>query len=401
MFNIRTIQSEPDYVAALARAEALWDADDGTPEADELEVLAVLIEKYEDEVYPFDLPSPVDAIMFRMEQQGLSKKDLIPFIGTSGRVSEILSGKRDLTLPMIRALNEGLGIPAEVLIKRPGGSIPTNDAGIEWSKFPILEMARLGFVKARKNLREQTEDVVRDLIYRAGGMECAAMPRFRRGETAHQASNADPYALRAWCLHVLATAREQKLPGKYNPASVNAAFLSRVAKLSRVGDGPLEARKLLAANGISLVIASHPKKTYIDGAAMLTPEGRPVIGLSLRFDRLDNFWFCLLHELAHVGWHLKAGDLESIVDDLESPKKGDARIEREANAFAGEALIPSADWLKHPFSKSHSASDARDLASKLGVGDAVVAGRARKETGNYKLLNGLVGHRAVKRLFAA
>jgi HTH-type transcriptional regulator / antitoxin HigA len=118
MFAIRTIKTETDYRKAMARVEVIWDAKKGTPEADELDVLAMLIERYEDEAYPIGLPTPIEAIKFRMEQQGLSQKDLIPFIGSSGRVSEVLSGKRELTLPMIRALNEGLGIPADVLIQR-------------------------------------------------------------------------------------------------------------------------------------------------------------------------------------------------------------------------------------------------------------------------------------------
>jgi HTH-type transcriptional regulator / antitoxin HigA len=118
MFKMRIIKTEAELRKALARVEVIWDAKKGTPEADELDVLAMLIERYEDEAYPIGLPTPIEAIKFRMEQQGLSQKDLIPFIGSSGRVSEVLSGKRELTLPMIRALNEGLGIPAEVLIQR-------------------------------------------------------------------------------------------------------------------------------------------------------------------------------------------------------------------------------------------------------------------------------------------
>jgi HTH-type transcriptional regulator / antitoxin HigA len=399
MLNIRTIKSEPDYEAALARAEVLWDAEAGTPEADELDVLAMLIEKYEDAAYPLELPSPIDAIKFRMEQQGLSKKDLVPFIGSSGRVSEVLSGKRELTLPMIRALNEGLGIPAEVLIRKADGIIPTNDAGVDWSRFPIKEMARLGIVKSKRNLKEHCEDVVRDLIARAGGMNCAAMSHFRKGDSARQSANTDAYALRAWCLHVLASGREQELPVKFRPKAIDKAFLSHVAKLSAASDGPVRARQHLAEHGIALVIAQHPKRTYIDGAAMLTPEGTPVIGMSLRHDRLDNFWFCLLHELAHVGWHLKIGDLEAIIDDLDSPVRGDSAREAEANELAGEALIPLAEWRNHPFHRTLTTLDACNLAAKLCVSPAIVAGRARKETGNFRILSPLVGHREARKQF--
>lgn len=113
---IKPIRSEADYEAALARVETLWGAKLGTPEGDTLDVLATLIDLYESERFPFDLPDPVDAIQFRMEQQGLTRKDLEPMIGSRTRVSEILNRKRGLSIEMIRRLHTGLGIPADVLI---------------------------------------------------------------------------------------------------------------------------------------------------------------------------------------------------------------------------------------------------------------------------------------------
>ncbi len=116
---LRPIKTNADYEAALARAAELMDVEDGLPEADELDVLATLIEAYEDKRFPMDLPSPAAAIRFRMEQQGLKVDDLVPMIGGSvGRATQVLSGELDLTLPMIQALHEELGIPAEVLIQR-------------------------------------------------------------------------------------------------------------------------------------------------------------------------------------------------------------------------------------------------------------------------------------------
>jgi HTH-type transcriptional regulator / antitoxin HigA len=114
--HIRPIRSAADYEAALAQVESLWGAKLGTPEGDTLDVLATLIDSYESERFPFDLPDPVDAIQFRMEQQGLTRKDLEPMIGSRTRVSEILNRKRGLSIEMIRRLHAGLGIPADVLI---------------------------------------------------------------------------------------------------------------------------------------------------------------------------------------------------------------------------------------------------------------------------------------------
>lgn len=117
MININPIKSEADYEVALERVSDLMDAKANTPRGDELDVLAILIEAYETKHHPINTPDPVDAILFRMDQYGLKDKDLIPFIGQSGRVSEVLSYKRKLTLPMIRKLHAGLNIPTESLVQ--------------------------------------------------------------------------------------------------------------------------------------------------------------------------------------------------------------------------------------------------------------------------------------------
>ncbi len=115
--ELRPIRSEADYEAALEEIERLWGAASGTPEGDRLDVLATLVEAYELRRYPMDAPDPIEAIRFRMEQQGLGRKDLEPMIGSRNRVAEVLSGKRGLSIEMIRRLHHGLGIPAEVLIR--------------------------------------------------------------------------------------------------------------------------------------------------------------------------------------------------------------------------------------------------------------------------------------------
>jgi HTH-type transcriptional regulator/antitoxin HigA len=115
--EIRPIHCEDDYEAALAEIEKLWGAKSGTPRGDRLDVLATLIDAYESEHYPMDPPDPVDAISFRMEQQGLTRKDLEGIIGSRARISEVLDRKRGLSIAMIRRLNAKLGIPADILIR--------------------------------------------------------------------------------------------------------------------------------------------------------------------------------------------------------------------------------------------------------------------------------------------
>jgi len=114
--KLKPIRTKADYRRALAEVERLWGAKAGTPRGDRLDILATLIDAYETEHYPIDPPDPVEAIKFRMEQQGLSRKDLEPLIGTRARVAEVLNRKRNLSVAMIRRLHDHLGISAEVLI---------------------------------------------------------------------------------------------------------------------------------------------------------------------------------------------------------------------------------------------------------------------------------------------
>lgn len=116
METIKPIRTEADYQAALARIDELMDAAPGSREGEELNILADLVELYETRHVPMGYPSPIAAIEFRMDQAGLSPRDLVPFIGSRAKVSEVLSGKLTLTMPMARALHEHLGIPAEVLL---------------------------------------------------------------------------------------------------------------------------------------------------------------------------------------------------------------------------------------------------------------------------------------------
>lgn len=115
--EIKPIKTEDDYDAALAEVEALWGANADTPEGDKLDVLITLIEAYEAKHHPIAPPDPVEAILFRLEQNGMERRDLEPYIGQSGRVSEVLNRKRPLTLGMIRKLWKGLHIPLESLIQ--------------------------------------------------------------------------------------------------------------------------------------------------------------------------------------------------------------------------------------------------------------------------------------------
>jgi HTH-type transcriptional regulator / antitoxin HigA len=189
MSTIRAIRTEADYTAALARIDALMDAELGTPEGEELDVLTDLIELYEARHVPMGYRTALGALQFRMEQAGLSPGDLVPFIGTRAKVSEVLPAKHPLTTQMAQALHASLGIAADVLLQQSGGELPNVLEGIDWKRFPLAEMAKRGWIEKRRNLLDHAEEIMRDLIARAGGEHVsAAVPLCRHWRSAPTAS---------------------------------------------------------------------------------------------------------------------------------------------------------------------------------------------------------------------
>jgi len=128
--RIRPIKTEADYETALAEVERLWEAEEGTPAGDKLDVLITLVEKWEELHHPIGPPDPVEAILFYMEQKGLTRKDLEPFLGQRSRVADVLNRKRPLSLRMIRNLHDHLGIPAEILLRQPQPAPRTRRKGL-------------------------------------------------------------------------------------------------------------------------------------------------------------------------------------------------------------------------------------------------------------------------------
>ncbi len=402
MANIKPIRSERDYEEALHRISELMDTDADSAKGEELDILVDLVELYESKQVPMGYPSPVAAIEFRMEQAGLRPADLTPFIGSRAKVSEVLSGKRKITMPMARTLHEHLGIPADVLLQEPDVELDGPWADIEWSRFPAKSMAKLGWIPDRPDPAGHAEHVMRDLINRAGGLDVAGAALYRKNDHMRANTKMDPYALKAWCWQILARANED-LPKKgYERGTVTLDFLTKVARLSWSEDGPRLAKELLVKRGISLVIEKHLPRTYLDGVVLRLGDGRPVIGLTLRYDRIDNFWFCLLHELAHVGRHMDNDRGEAFVDDFTLRKlegrREDPR-EMQADEWAEEALIPRSVWETSAVRDRPTTMAVMNLANALQVHPAIVAGRVRYERKNYRLLSQFVGTGEIRRQF--
>ncbi len=396
--KIRPVNTEEAYDEAIERIESLWGAESGTPEGDELDVLLTLVSVYEKENHTVPSPTPIEAIRFVMDQMGMKQGDLIPYIGSRSKVSEVLNGKRPLSLSMIRSLHTNLKIPAEVLIS-DGMDFTTDGETVKWDRFPVKEIVERGWVIGF-DYRTQAEEIMRELATPAyadsyfSNQNHACM---RQG--ARRNAKDDPYAIDAWLLRALTQAETIKTEVKFNSEILSKDFVEKVAYISVIKDGPLKAREFLKNKGIKMVIVPHFKQTYLDGATLLNRKGEPIIALSLRHDRLDNFWFTLAHELAHlVLGHVHDSEDQCIIDDLDLKNTQDG-IEGEADSLASESLISSQLWNDHPARVTCKPIHILDLALKADIHPSIVAGRIRHEKSNYKILSSLVGNGMVRKLF--
>lgn len=365
MSPVTTVRSEAQYEKMAARLAKLIVS--GGP-GDEIELLSLVLEDYERKHYEIEAPTPLAAIRFRMKQASLTPRDLEPFIGSRSRVSEVLSGTRSLSLDMIRALNRHLRIPADALIKQ---DVSQQETAIETPSAKAIKKLRdLGVMKAKEGFEA--------FIVRMIGPD--HVPAFlRKSRTERTNAKTDQAALTAWLAAVRHLADQAKV-SKPKKKMRGAAAGRKLAQLSTLPDGPKKARELLREWGIVLVTLDHLPGTYLDGAAMCRKHGADIIAMTLRHDRIDNFWFTLLHEFCHVSEHL-AEDTPLILDDLDLSSSEE--IEEEADLFAQDALIPRDIWKKY-VTPEMSTEELELVAKKAKVHVAIVAGRWQREHSDYR-----------------
>lgn len=408
--EIRVIKDAEQYHSTLNEVERLVAQDPGvgSREADRLELLSVLIEDFEKRNFPIESPDPIEAIEFRMQEQGLRQVDLASLVGSRSRVSEVLSRKRPLTVAMIRSLSKGLGIPVDVLLSERSAKPSLEDddpdqAKYDWDKFPIKEMARRGWIdvaippRITAAVKKQAEESLKTFLGTVfkNVSAPALYRRTFRGETLDEKAY---YSTLAWSARVLSRTKESEIKyRKFDPSVLNEEFFSQVARLSRVADGPRRVVNTLAAKGIALIIEPKLPNTLIDGASMMSESGVPVIGMTLRYSRVDYFWFTLLHELAHVWKHLNSAD-EAFIDRIES-NSPTAVLEKQANRIARDALIPRAIWKRSQAFLHPSRETIEQLADELSIHPAIVAGRLQYESGKYEVFRDIVDQDSVRTLF--
>lgn len=376
--KIGPIRSEETYARYFARASALMSKTNQKA-LDELEVLQALMERWERSQYNLPAPTPIEAIRFRMAQQGLSSRDLEPYIGSRSRVSEVLSGARPLSIDMIRALTRHLGIPAASLISAPEHS-PARKRALP-SKAAVEKLKSFQVMKPRETVEQFVSRV----------FPPAAQPALlRKTRTERTNAKTDLAALQAWCAAVVVKADAAKIPARRT--AIRDERGRDLAKLSSHPDGPGRVADALREMGIVFVTLDHLPGTYLDGAVLSRTDGAPVIALTLRHDRIDNFWFTLLHEYCHVARHLNA-ETRVILDDLEVKTSDD--VEGEADTFAQDALIPPRIW-RRVSSPDMGIEDVLAAATEAQVHPAIVAGRWQREQKDYRRFAKVLGHGQVR-----
>jgi len=389
----KIIKTEEQYQAYLIEVDRLA-ADDpvpGTAEGDRLELLAKLVEDYEKIRFQFNRPNPIEAIRFRMEERGLKQKDLVPLLGGRNRVSEVLAGKRPLTLSAVRALSAKLHIPVELLIQEPEATYSVDDEADNVS-MPLL--AKSGWFSDEEISRLTITDIVQRYIKPKHG------PLYlKQTLTFGSTPQTNKTNLKLWVGRVRELAEESKSNrSAWRAGSLNEEFLSYVAKLSWADSGPRLAKEFLAEKGIALVMLPALPRTKLDGAAMQSIDGAPIIGMTLRHDRLDNFWFTLLHELVHVWKHITEAGMVITDEDIQDEEDEDEK-EAEANNLARDIFIPRAEWKRSEAYLRPSVASVHALADRLHISPAIIAGRLRREKVGYGMLSKLVGYRQVQKWF--
>jgi HTH-type transcriptional regulator / antitoxin HigA len=286
--------------------------------------------------------------------------------------------------------------------------------GVDVSQAP--EMAQFHAVLRELSLTETAREIARRKWIQPKGIKdkvaergealfdflCArsahqpALAMFKGRRLSAQRDFVEDIATMAWVAHVLDSARANAPRVKFKASSLSSDFIRKLAKLSVRDDGPRRALAAIREIGIGLVIESGLPGMSVDGASVHTRDAGPVLALTLRYDRLDNFWFTLLHELGHIALHLSDPSDDVFIDSLEDSSSDEQEAEAEANAFAKDGLIPRDLWLRSDAYRLGTAGSVLSLANQIGVHPAIVAGRIRYERRDFRIFSDLVGMGGVR-----
>ncbi len=321
--------------------------------------------------------------------QGLSQTDLAERLGMKPQQVQRYEATEYMSASLARLIEVANVLKVRVSQSYSSERAPAESSlfawsspdDVDWTRFPLKEMAKRGWLRGNDLV-----EAARQYFLDVAGPEFATA--FHRKKV--RSGNApNKYSLLAWQARVVEVAQEDMADPQFGDFELKDAWLSELVSLTRRKSGPRLARELLRKNGIALVIERHLSGTYLDGAAMISPLGAPIVALTLRYDRLDNFWFVLFHELGHVFLHLYSSMRLDFFDE-EGTNDADG-LEREADTFALNWLIPNDTWRQCLSRFALTEESVRIDAVNLGIDPSIIAGRIRKERNNYLILNELIG----------
>ncbi|SCU73991.1 conserved hypothetical protein [Cupriavidus necator] len=339
-----------------------------------------------------------DMLIVARIAKGWSQKELARQIGLREQAVQRYEAERyrSISLAGFFRVAKALGLTIAADVQSP--------ADTPWLSLPSLDISAVEAQKVLKHARENgwLED---------GGTDESALSQLKRYISEHVGTHgkpslfrtgltvenyADDWSLLCWKAQVTRQAKSLIDAHKIKYRPLDVSWLKELPKLSTQADGPLRAKEFLLHHGIVLLAERNVPGMKVDGAAFLV-EDIPVIGLTLRRDALDNFWFTLLHEVAHVVLHYRTGLAAGFFDDIET-REIDA-LEAEADRFAGSLLIPQDIWLRSPARIAKAADTIERFAKQLGISPAVVFGRIRMERQNYAIFSDKIGLGQVRKQF--
>jgi len=328
--------------------------------------------------------------------RGWSQKQLAELLGLKEQQIQRYESDRyaSVSLSRYERILEILSVELLAKVQRIHGFERSDDPEPKLTPALSREIQRRGWISLDVDSRTEIAEAIQSYI--RSGLKLSTSRVFLRQNLRHVAGY-DEAALNFWKARVLqlaySTAAGTK--GRFNIADM--AWLRELVQLSALKRGPIDAVNFLHEKGIVVVVEPHLANTRLDGAAFLLSTGIPVIALTLRYDRLDYFWFTLLHELGHIFLHFNRGLDSGFVDDFEIAGE---ELEKEADTFAKSSLIPDEIWKTAPVRFSKSADMIREFAANLGIHVAIVAGRIRQERKDYSKLSELVGQGELRKMFA-
>jgi len=344
-----------------------------------------------------DLP---DILIQARIARGMSQKDLGDFLGVAEQQIQRYESDRYRAASLDRLTEVADAL--NVLIVERGQLVgsPRLDAvdPSAWQAFPLAEMYKRGWFEDFSGTLSQARKAASDLIPTfLQGAHSQFVPMALHRKSVRSSGQVHEAAIAAWEARVRTLADRNPPERSFDPDRLTNDWVRGLVTLSLDSNGPRAAVGYLRDAGISLVIERHLPGTLLDGAALASADDHAIVAMTLRHDRLDNFWFTLLHEIGHLKLHIRSGEYAAIFDDNDAPAAD--KVEQDADYFAQEALISEADWNLAVSRFARNEKAVLTDAKRFGVAPAVIAGRVRRDANDYTLLRTMVGSGEVRRQF--